>query len=29
MAKSDYLNGLSEEELSKVQITITGKASKT
>lgn len=29
MAKSDYLNGLSEEELSKVKITITGKASKT
>ena len=29
MAKSDYLNGLSEEELSKVHITITGKASKT
>lgn len=29
MAKSDYLNGLSAEELSKVKITITGKASKT
>lgn len=29
MAKSNYLNGLSEEELSKVKITITGKASKT
>lgn len=29
MAKSSYLNGLTKEELSKVEITITGKASKT